>query len=473
MSGLLGGLLNASQSLAAQQAGVETASRNISNVNNPNYARQRVQIKDRIYPESMGVGDGATVTGIQQIRDSLLDASVTREISNTAVLTSQQSALQRAQANLGESIDTSAESSSIDDNSHSENGISSSLNDFFNGWEELSANPADPATRQLLLQKAQTLSDKLNTTDSRLASLQGDLTTQINTDLQSANTILQTISKLNTQIAQAEIQQPGSALDLRDQRQAQLESLAKYVDFSSSEIPGSNGQIAVTVRDQSNNQVNLVSKNVVHPLSFDGTNFTAGTPAATLLVSGGSLAGNLTARDGAVQNVRNQITALAQQLTKSVNAVYNPSGTGQDFFQASPTTGIMAVNTAITSTTLQTGSTGEAGANDLALAVGALATQKFSTASGDAIDGSPSDFLANSVTGLGAKLNDLSSKIDDQNTVQTMVTNQRDAVSGVSMDEELSDLMRYQRAYQASSKVLSTIDTMLSDLINSVGSVTG
>ena len=107
MAGLIGNLLNATKALAAQQAGVETAGRNLANVNNPAYSRQRIELGDRVMIETPlgAVGNGVEVLGIQQIRDQFLDASVTREASQSGLLQGQQSGLQRAETALGESVD--------------------------------------------------------------------------------------------------------------------------------------------------------------------------------------------------------------------------------------------------------------------------------------------------------------------------------------------------------------------------------
>lgn len=132
MSDLLGGLSITAHALGAQQAGVQTAGRNLSNVNNAAYARQRVNLSDRTQIQTaLGTqGTGVEALGIEQIRDSFLDANVTAEVSRTALLESQQSAYSRAETSLGEQVDRSAGSGSISDASQSTTGISSSLNDF-------------------------------------------------------------------------------------------------------------------------------------------------------------------------------------------------------------------------------------------------------------------------------------------------------------------------------------------------------
>ena len=109
MSGLINGLVSSAKSLGAHQTGVQVASRNLANVTNPNYARQQVVLGDRAVVESsMGpVSTGLEALSVKQFRDNLLDGGVNREKSITSLFQSQQSALNRAQASLGEQVDRS------------------------------------------------------------------------------------------------------------------------------------------------------------------------------------------------------------------------------------------------------------------------------------------------------------------------------------------------------------------------------
>jgi flagellar hook-associated protein FlgK len=64
-------------------------------------------------------------------------------------------------------------------------------------------------------------------------------------------------------------------------------------------------------------------------------------------------------------------------------------------------------------------------------------------------------------SGMGSKLSDLSDNLDHQESIETLLLEQRGAVSSVNIDEEVANLMRFQRSFQASSRVLSTLDNML------------
>jgi flagellar hook-associated protein 1 FlgK len=469
VSGLFATLGNSVKALTAHSRAIETTGKNLANVNNPSYARQRVIYGDRGTvqtpqgPESMGI----EALGVQQLRDTLLDKQILREIALKSSYEAEQSGYQRAQAGLGESVDRASSTAGAGGADHK--GLSAALDDFFNAFGSFAARPTDFGERQALLQKANILSDRFQLADQRLAAVQVDLDSAIATDVSDVNQLLQTIADLNGQIGRFEINAPGSAVDLRDQRQARLEELAAKIPI---EIAGSTGgMVQVVAKDGSGGNVVLVDlATVQRTVAFTGTAFTAGTPATTLALTGGSMKGALTARDGAVQTLRNDLDALAKQLVISVNAAYNPTGSTGDFFTAAnQTAGTISVDPSVNTTSLKASDGGAAGDNSLALAVAQLANQGFATSASDEIDGSFSEFFSKTVSKLGQALAGANSRVDDQTNIEQLVRAQRDGISGVSLDEEMADLLKYQRAFQASSRVFSVIDELLDNVVNRLG----
>ena len=469
MSGLFSTLNSSSMALNAHSRAIETTGKNLANVNNPNYARQRVIYGDRGTVQTPdGVESlGLEVLGVQQLRDTLLDRQLMREIGLSGSLDTQRDTLQRTQAGLGQSINGGADVSATGSTS---GGISAALDNFFNAFQDLASRPTDVGARQTLLQKAATLTDTLRETDTRLAQVQTDIDTQVTAGVTQANTLLTTIADLNSQISRLEVAHPGAAVDLRDQRQARLEELAAILPVNVTDIGG--GNIKVAVKDASNADIVLVNGPTVSgPVVFTGTGLTGGTPATAIALSGGSIDGALQARDGAVQTLRDNLDLFTEQLVTSVNGAYNPSATtGADFFDpAGLTAGTIALQSGLTASTLVTGGSGAAGDNTLALAVAGLASQTFSTGSGDVIDGTLGQFYNGSVSNLGQALATTTARASDQESIKNLVRNQRDTVSGVSMDEEMADLVKFQRAFQASSRVFSVVDDLLDTVVNRLG----
>ncbi len=468
MSGLFGTLNSTVLAITAQSRGLEITGKNLANVNNPSYARQRVILGDRgtiMTPqgaESMGV----EAVGVQQMRDQLLDLQVSREIALSGSDQAEQSAYQRAQAALGQSVDTTNATGASTTN---DNGIGASIDDFFNSFQALAANPTDSGQRQSVLQTAAIMTDRFQLADQRLGQVQTDLNSQVTTDVGTVNTLVTTIADLNTQIGRFEVNAPGSAVDLRDERQAKLEELAAKLPVTVSDAGG--GEIQLSAQDTSGNPVVLLDKTGVQgSVAFSGTQVTGGASGATLALNSGSIQGALTARDGAVQTLRTNLDALAAQIVTSVNAAYNPTGSTGNFFNATGTTAatISVVGT-VTPANLKASDGGAAGDNTVALAVGQLAAKTFSTGGGDTIDGTFSGFYSSTVGGIGQALSTANSKVSDQTNVEKLVRSQRDSLSGVSLDEEMANMLQYQRAFQASSRVFTIVDDLLDTVVNRLG----
>lgn len=470
MSGLFASLNASVNALAAQGLAVDTSGKNLANINNANYARQSVRFGDLgtvqtpTGPESMGL----QALGVEQARSAVLDSQVRNESSQASYYQTQQSAYQQAQAGLGQTVSSSGATGTT---ATTDSGVGAALDGLFNAFQSFAASPTDTGQRQALLGSAAILTDRLQGADQNLAQVQSGLNTQIISDVSTANTLLGQIANLNGQIARFESGNPGSAVDLRDQREAALEQLAGKLPITVTE--GTNGEDQVTATDGSGNPVALVSlATVTGPITFDGTTVSAGQPATALNLTSGSIQGALAARDGGVQTLRNNLHQLASQLVTSVNAVYNPTGTTGNFFDPSGTTaGTISLAAGLTTTSLKASDGGSAGDNTVALGVAQLANQQFSTGNGDQIDGSFSGFYANSVSGFGQTLAGVNSQVADQANIQSLVTSQRDAVSGVSLDEEMANLLKYQRAFQASSRVFTTVDDLLDTVVNKLGVV--
>ena len=241
MSGLFSSLNASVKALSAQSRALETTGKNLANVNNATYARQRVIFGDRGTVETPQGAEslGLEALGIQQLRDALLDQQVIRETALTAGTTAEQQTYQRTQASLGQTVGTTSATSSS-------GGLGGALDDFFNAFQSFASRPTDDGEKQTLLQKSSILTDRFNQTDSRLAQVQTDINSQVTSDVDETNRMLSAIADLNKQIGRIEIGRPGTAIDLRDQRQAQLEALAAKVPIESR--IGTSGMINIVMK---------------------------------------------------------------------------------------------------------------------------------------------------------------------------------------------------------------------------------
>lgn len=474
MLGLFGTLNLASRSLQTQMAGVEVSGQNLANVNNPAYSRQRVvlqanaDIQTGVGPE----GTGASVLSIQQVVDKLLNGQIVNQSSSSGYWEQMQSALETAQTSLGEFLDSTlgASSSATASNATSSSGLSDQLSAFFNAMQAVATSPTSISARQALISQAQTLAGTFNQVNTRLTSLKTALNDTLKSQVDSANQLLTDIASLNDQIANAENFTGGAANDLRDLRQQKLEDLAKYMNFQTS--TGTDGSVNISVN---NGTTPLVTGNQVtsgiKAVDFLGTGAytiwtTNGNNQVTSLT--GSIGAIMDARDNTLATMQTEVNALASNLITSVNTLhsagYNLSGgTGANFFTGA-SAGSIAVNQTLADdpSLIQASNSATApGDNSVALAMAQLA----SSAQSGLNNLSFGDYYSRTVAKLGSALSNSNTQVASQTAVANMLTNQRSSVSGVNLDEEMTNLMAFQRAYQASAHVVSTVDQMIQTVL--------
>ncbi len=477
---ILGDLANATKALNAHRFGVTTAGTNIANVNNPEFSRQRVVLGDRgVVQTAVGVqGLGVEVVGFTQLRDQILDREILRETSVNSSLEAQSSALRKAEASMGQEVDRSGDSAFIDgvaNDGAGSGGLAEVLNDYFNAFHALSANPASSAEKESLIQKSEILVQKLHVTAERFDDLKADLTLEAETNLSEANGIIEEIARLNVEIARMEGNNAGSALTLRDKRQAKLEELSKFTQINISVIPDSGGQVAVAIPTVSGS-VNLVERGVFDKINFDDS--VPGLPRFTLekagdqaLINGGSIHGLLTARDGAIQEYRKSLDLLASELVDQVNSLYDSGAApgNTNFFTdtgdpAEKTALGISLDASLNAGTLRTTNdpAQEQGDNSLALALAELDSSGVANLG----DATFSEFYRSTVSDLAQKVATVESRLEDEGIVLELLKEQQDSVSGVSIDEEMTDMMKFQRAFEATSRHIRAIDEMLDVIIN-------
>lgn len=466
MPGLFGALHLGQQSLHVQQQGMETAGHNLANVNNPAYSRQRINISTSItIPTPFGpVGTGSYITGVQQIRSSILDTQIGNEAGVTAFLEAQQQAWQLGQAILGQEINRQASGA---EGVGGGNGVAEHLSDLFNSFHNVSTLPTSLSERQAALMKAQNLAGDLNRADAQLAQLNTDLNVTLNDHVATANDLLAGIARLNKEIVTTEIS-PGSANDLRDLRQEKIEKLSALVDVQTS--TNANGTIDIAVAGQTVVSGAAVLDTLETYDPGDGQLLIrTQTGGAPLSLTTGTIQGTIAARDGALVNLRDDLNLLAATLITEVNAIhasgFGLSGTtGANFFQGTDASDI-AVNATLLGDPALLQASGDAtaaGDNQVALALAKLGQTKHAALNNQTF----SQDFAHKVAAFGEAILSVNLQLADQEVVGNLLQRQRDAISGVSIDEEMTDLMKFQRAFEASARLITTIDEMLQTVIN-------
>lgn len=462
MSGLLGTLTLGANALQTQSRGLAVAGQNLANVNNPAYTRQRLLVQAE--GDSSGLleaGNGVSAIAIQRIHDKVIDRQLLDEASTTASWTARQSILETTQDALGEVLGGSAGAEG--------SGMARDLDGLFSEFQNLAAAPTSLSQRAVLVSRAQTLASDLNQADARLDSIEGDLQASITEGVRDANELLGSITQLSQRITRAEIDGTGTANDLRDLRQQKLEALAGLVDIESAE--DADGSLTLRVGGQPVLSGNTLGASLVVVDTGGGRLGVATTAGDPVTLSGGAIHGLMTVRDGAVADLRTGLDTLAASLISEVNGLHQggfdlQGGTGGDFF-AGTTAGTIRVHPDIVddaSRIQAAGTVGAPGDNQVARALAALAQKPVAGLGGQTFTGS----YARTVANLGQELATAGTEVKDQGLLQQALQARRAAVSGVSIDEELADLVKYQKAFQASARIVAIVDGMLDEVINMI-----
>jgi flagellar hook-associated protein 1 FlgK len=483
----------ARSALAASQKAMDVTGHNIANANTPGFSRQRLvvaSVETTAAQSRFGVsergsaGGGIVAVTVEQVRDAFLDRQYWRENATRSELTARSENLAYIE-NLFDEL--------------SGTGLSNALASFSASVQEVSKNPADPEFRTNLVQNAQILTESFQHYASQLQDKQADLDTSIASQVHKVNDIAATLADYNGQIARYELS-GQKANDLRDKRNALLDELSGLVHFTTRET--GDGQLQIYIGDTCDSSSLLVdhtasrslaaSATQPNPLSASGPQLTAVTwsDGTTPDLLHGSLKGLFDLRDGATSDqiglpwLMNQLDQLAAGIAGAFNTQHragytqtSPSEPGGDFFSGS-TAATLSVDPGILNDLNRialagaaipsdsSGSPGTAGDNTNALALADLFTSQSISGLG-----SFSGFLGTFIGSLAIETAQTDKRLEGQKILVESIGQQREAVSGVSMDEEMTNLLRYEKSYAAAARLVTTLDEMLDVLINRTGIV--
>lgn len=463
-------LNTALSSLYAQRRGLDVTGNNIANVNTEGYTRQRVEmvansgpLAPAVWSVWNGVGQGVNVTGTARLNDQFLDLRSTQEHATQGFLTTSQTILSRIEMGFGEP---------------SELGLGAQINDFYAGWDDVANNPTDLAARNALLELAGTLTTNLNGTARSLDTLREDLTEQLQAQITNVNNMARAIAELNKNIVNS-TNSGLSPTDLMDQRDLLVSKLSDTlgITFKNS----ANGAIDVYVGGTA-----LVRGSQSEALRVDvsstGTASIAwakdGYPAD---VSGGSASALLTGVNDTIVKYRTNLDEVANRLRTLVNGVHEDGQgldgqSGRPFFEGTDAAGALGIKVTdemkrypdrIGAGAIGGGTADGSNAARLAALVG-----HKSGAAGTYLEGDGPDLMYRSmIVGLGVETQAVNRRVDIQFEITRQVDAMRDAQAGVNLDEEMVNMLTYQRAYDAAARYMTAVDQMLDKLINGTGLV--
>ena len=506
------GLETSKRGLYTQQSALYTTGHNVGNANTPGYSRQRVNMQATSGFPGVGMnagtmpgflGTGVEAGSIQRIRDSFVDHQFRSESTKLGYWESRTNAVAQMEDAIGEP---------------SEYGLQKSMSDFWQSLQTLAANPENGGARAVVVERGVAVADSFNYIHKSVSEIKGNLGDEIDFSTNDINSLLSQIGELNKQIATVE---PNGYLpnDLYDARDGLLDKLSSYVPIETSyEKTGgralaiSEGTVTVKIKTNVPGQtITVVQKDQVAELTVDGNDpdqpfpdpmtgftFTGGpieNPAdgmlsVTDMVKSGelkSLVDSYGYQDGnQVKGLYPEMLAkldkMANEFAKAFNAVHE-DGTdstgvkGQPFFVL-PTgaTGFSASNIVVNNeirkdpnklaaSDSKTGA--EVGNGQNAKKLGDVFFAKLPGLEGSSVQ----SYYAQAIGQLGVEGQQAIKMTESSGVLLLAVSNRRDSISTVSLDEEMTDMIRFQQAYNASARMITVMDEALDKIINGMGTV--
>jgi flagellar hook-associated protein 1 FlgK len=460
--GILTTLSIAAQSLRNQQSGIQTTGHNLANAATPGFSRQRVELVTELPSFHGGVmlGQGSDVAAVRRVVDRFLESgllTVNRDIGTAE-------AEHQALAAIQEIFPTSG-------------GIDAALSAFFGALSDLANNPGGLTERVGVIGKANAVGEGLRQTRELLTSSQRNLDDELESITNRVNLLAQQIAELNGQISFSEIG-GVEANDFRDQRQTRIQELVRLTGATVRE--GADGQVTVI-----SNGLLLVTGGraaVLEASTLNGAGFRQvmfQSPDglafdATALLQSGKIGAVLDMRDSRVQSIIHRLDEIAVSLVNSVNAQhalgFDLSGAaGADFFTAIPAVSgaaaVVRVNPTVAANPRLIAAADSASAvpgdNRNALALVNLG----SVTHGSLGDLTLQDSYLALVGDIGTQVESAQVSLDFRQSLLQQAQAQREAVSGVNMDEEMTKLILFQRAFEASSLLVRAADEMYGQLM--------
>jgi flagellar hook-associated protein 1 FlgK len=451
------------RALNAQQAGLSTTSHNIANVNTAGFTRQEAVLQTTppaggpsLFGTTLIRGTGVEVPMIRQMRDAFVEAQIRDESRKLAAWNVRQDAFEQIGGIFPEPSDT---------------GLGAVFGQFWAAWQELSLNPESTAARHALATEGETLAREFNRTAHALDELRAQMDVLAAGRVARVNELAREISSLNVEISRSEIGNQ-TANDLRDRRAELHRELSGLVDAHGVEM--ANGELLVYVQ----------GRQLVGP--GGGTELLTPVPGGpgaptdfrwpdggSLALRGGDLAETLRIRDVDIPGLAADLDALADGLASAVNALHTtgysrgtPPATGVAFFSGTTAKTIaLSADVAASPLNIAASATGAPGDAGIAIRIAQLRDAL-------ALDGGTATIggtYAALVSRVGVEGREAARQVDNESLLLNQLQQRREAASGVSLDEEMAAMLRFQRAYEAAGRMIRAVDETIETVLNLVG----
>ena len=466
----------ANRALVSQQLGLDITGHNIANANTDGFTRQAAEMQastpftmaGTTRPQQPGqLGTGVDVVDVKRFRDGFLDLQFRGENQLLGQWQASQDGITKVEQAFNEP---------------SQQGLAQAMSNFWNSWSALANNPESQSYRKALVEDAQTMTSQMNQLHRTLSTQQRDLDTQVQLRVTDINNLTDQIARLNDQITRI-VGAGDQPNDLKDQRDVLLDNLSKIVNLTYTE--GSNGAVTVNVGGRTavygNQSFHLTTQqdpNTGFSSVYWADDFrssqTPPIPLDQASITSGELMGDITTRDTTIAGLLDNLNSMAATMITEVNQVHSQGfglndSTGNPFFDGTGADDI-SVSTAVTDDLDNVAAASgqlSPGDGSNALAIHDLQRQLLMNNQGATIE----DFYAGMVANLGVESQQAQGMAKNEQLLSDHLTQQRQSIGGVSLDEETTNLIRYQHAYNAAARVVTAVDEMLDKVINNMGIV--
>ncbi len=461
MPGLFAGLEIGKRALLTNQVYLQTIGHNIANVNTPGFTRQRVEI-GATYPESNSygmVGTGVTVENVRQIRDLFLGNQFRQENKALGQWTYKEKILSQIESLFSEPND---------------NTLQDRLNGFWNAWDDLSKNP-NATNREQVISTATLMVENFQTLSKDLERLRLSIDSDLVSYTTEVNRLTSEIASVNRQIISSEVD-GSEASDLRDRRDQMIDELSSIVDVNTIDMGNGGVRVligaleVVTGTDSMPIETRTINDNgkVSHDLVWKGTK-------VSIKNINGQLKGLMDARDEMVPRYQDELDQLASTVITKVNEVHRTGygldgSTGLDFFDPRFTdAATMRINQdlLVAPEKIAASASGAVGDGSVALAIQNIRNERIMIGGTTSIN----DYYDGLIGKLGVESHQASSYMDNYTLLVNQIQNARQSVEGVSLDEEMANMIKFQHAYDAAARVITSMDDALDTVISRMGMV--
>lgn len=464
MSGLLSSIEIGRTALRAQQIAIAVTGDNIANVNTRGFSRRQVNLQTADPVD--GLGNGVRVEDITRARDQILDAQIRFENGLFGRLEDMQKAFMTVEGIFSELSGSSANEAGAVFSQSSGVGLSGSLSRFFNAFQDLANNPESGSARAVIAQEGQMMTQTFHRLDDQLQKLQSGLEDEYGRQVDQANDLITEIARLNARIPAERRSAQGTAAALEDRRDTMVDDLSKLMDAS--------------VRDNEDGTVRVFANGIMLVDGATGNtlsrrvDISGGSSVSRLVMAStgdavtlttGSLKGVEEMRDIRIPSYIENLDSLASTVVSEVNRAHSAgfglNGTsGTEFFDSTGTTArTIQVNSALTANTdlIAAASDATHGNNKVALQISDLRLSRLFSGGTKTIEEYYSDLVGN----IGAEAKTTYQGAESQRVISEQLSNRRENVRGVSLNEEAANLILFQRAYQAAARVITSVDEMI------------